>query len=510
MKIFKQGVRHWSNLHGTVSQQVVDVYDLTNETSGTPLENYNDTTKGILKLIRESVRTGVPIRPIGGNWSLSPIAATPGIILNTKPLNSVFTIAATSVSPHYSGEARRLCFAQCGTSIWELNKFLAGRGLSLSACGASNGQTIAGAMATGTHGAAINFGAIQDAAVGLHLIVGPDKHIYLERASYPVVTDAYADRIGAQLVRDDEAFNAAVTGLGAFGFVHGVMIEAEDQYLLEAYLRRVPYDDAFVRQITTLDFTHPMLPFPGERPFHFQSLINPYDLNNGVYMTTMYKRPYRKDYTPPPLAGDKLGPGDDAPCFIGKLSSVIPGLVPALVTKVLGGSLKLFEGVTGTLGEIFNNTVLRGKVASAAIGFPAAESARVIELLLDVNKHHGPFTGLFAFRFVKKSRALMAFTRFDPTCILELDGVQSPDTDAFYKAMWATMDASGIPYTFHWGKMHDMTPERLQKAYGANLQRFTAARARIMDSSTIAALSNPALRHWGIDNHPAPPGSVVV
>src|SRR6186997_940603 len=190
MKIIKQGVRKWTNLHQTVTQQVVDVYDLVNETSGTALQNYNDSTKGIQGLIRQSIDSGVPIRPLGGNWSLSPIAATSGIILNTKPLNTIFTITDGSVSPHYPGEARRLCFAQCGTGIWELNKFLFARGLSLSACGASNGQTIAGAMATGTHGAAINFGAIQDAVVGLHLIVGPDRHIFLERASYPVAADS--------------------------------------------------------------------------------------------------------------------------------------------------------------------------------------------------------------------------------------------------------------------------------------------------------------------------------
>ena len=500
MKIIKQGVRKWNNLHQTVSQQVVDVYDLANETTGTPLENYNDSTKGIQGLIRQSIDSGIPIRPLGGNWSLSPIAATPGIILNTKPLNSTFTITAASVSPHYTGEARRLCFAQCGTGVWELNDFLFARGLSLSACGASNGQTIAGAMATGTHGAAINFGAIQDGAVGLHLIVGPDKHIYLERGSYPVAGDSFIEKIGATLIRDDEAFNAALTGIGAFGFVHGVMLETEDLYLLEAYLRRVPYDDAFIHQITTLDFTHPMLPFPGVRPFHFQSLINPYDLKNGVYMTTMYKRPYRKDYTPPKPNGAGLGPGDDAPCFIGKLAGAIPGLVPTLVTKVLGSSLIPYEKVMGRLGEIFNNTTLRGKVASAAVGFPAAEAGKVIDILLAVNKASGPFTGLFAFRFVKKSRALMAFTRFDPTCVLELDGVQSPDTLRFYEAMWNALDASGIPYTFHWGKMHSMTPQRLQRMYGTNLQRFTAARARILDSSTLVAFSNDALKHWGIDS----------
>src|SRR4029453_14867213 len=119
-----------------------------------------------------------------------------------------------------------------------------------------------------------------------------------------------------------------------------------------------------------------------------------------VYKTTMYKRPYRKDYTPPQPNGAGLGPGDDAPCFIGKLAGAIPALVPTLVTKVLGSSLKPYEKVTGTLGEIFNNTTLRGKVASAAVGFPPSEAVRMIDILLRINKEAGPFSGLFAFRFV--------------------------------------------------------------------------------------------------------------
>lgn len=509
MKIIKQGVRKWSNLHRTVSVDVADVYDLGNEQQGTALERYNDSTNGILGLFRDSVTTGVPIRPLGGNWSLSPIASTPGIILNTKPLNLIFNVSKESIESSYAKPANRLCFAQCGASVWELNDYLRPKGLSLSACGASNGQTIAGAMATGTHGAAIHFGAIQDAAIGIHLIVGPNRHIWLERASEPVVTQAFADKLNTTIIRDDEAFNAAITGLGAFGFVHGILLETEDLYLLEAYLRRLPYDDAMKHQLTELDWKLPDLPYPGEKPFHFQFLINPYDLKNGAYMTTMYKRPYAEPYTKPKPNGEGIGPGDDAPCFIGKLSGAVPALVPILVTKVLGGSLKPYEKVTGTLGEIFNNTLLRGNVASAAIGFSVKDVPKVVDIVLQVNAAHGPFAGLFAFRFVKKSRALMAFTRFDPTCVLELDGVQSKGTDRFYDAMWNALDKAGIRYTFHWGKMHAMNPQRLERAYGQDAVRFQAARKRILEPDALLAMDSPAHRDWGLYEAPGD-GTVLV
>lgn len=501
MKIFKHGIREWRNLHDTVHQKITDFYDLGNETSGTPLANYNDTTKGIQNLLQQAVDTGVPLRPLGGNWSFSPIAATPGIIVNTKPLNSRFKVSAESVSPQYHGDPQRLLFAQCGCCIWELSDYLKGRGLSLSATGASNGQTITGAIATGTHGAAIGFGAVHDAVVGLHLIVSPTRHIWLQRASRPVVNQSFVDKLGAELVQDDEAFLAALVSVGAFGFVHGVLLEAEPLYLLEAYLRLVPYDDALKQQLRDLDFQYARLPYPGEKPFHFQTLINPYDLDKGAYMTVMYKRPYHTGYTPPKPNGEGVGPGDDAPCFIGKITTTVPALTPLVVNKVTAASLKPFEKVTGTLAEIFSKTTLSGKLASAAVGFSPKDVVRVTELLLQLNKNHGPFAGLFAYRFVKSSDALLAFTCHAPvTCVLELDAVQSPHTFAFYELVWQSLEAAGIPFTFHWGKINSLNPERLKRMYGNKLDRFQAARMRLLDSATLLAMSNGALQSWGMDN----------
>ncbi len=497
MKIYKHGIHTWQNLHGNLSQSITDFYDLANETNGSALQNYNDTTRGIQGLLRDSIADGVPVRPLGANWSLSPIAATGGILLNTKYLNTRFSISKEQVAAGYAGDAAKLVLAQCGMAIWELSEWLESKGLSLSAVGASNGQTIAGAIATGTHGAALQFGAIHDAVVGLHLITGPDEHIWLERASYPVVADSLAAKLGARLVRDDEAFEAAVVGLGAFGFVHGVLLEAEERFLLEGYRRRVPIDAAYHHLIETLDFSSPLMPVPGEAPFHFQTMLNPYDLDGGAYLTVMYKRPYRTGYTPPQPNGEGIGPGDDAPAFIGKITEVVPALVPLVVNKVAGASLSLFEKQEGTLAEIFNNTTLAGKVASAAIGLEVPQVSRVMELLQRVNKEAGPFTGLFAFRFVKQSKALMAFTRFAPTCVLELDGVQSSRTYSFYNAVWDALEAEGIPYTFHWGKMNSLTPARVERMYGDSLRRFLAVRSRIISGPTIAAMSNDALRDWG-------------
>jgi hypothetical protein len=500
MKIIKNGSFTWTNEHGTFTQPIKDLYDLANETTGRALDIYNDTTKGIQEIIREAIQTKTPLRALGGSWSFSPVAATNGIILNTKPLNIRFPVSPGSVSPKYPRDPKYLCMAQCGNRVWELSKHLHNHGLSLSATGASNGQTIAGAIATGTHGAALDFGAIQESVVALHLITGPDTQLWLERSSYPVMADTFPDKLGATLLRDDEVFNAALVNIGAMGFVHGALIEAEDDFLLESYQRRAPYDDAMIQQMGALDFSNPHLPYPGVRPFHMQVLINPYDMKNGVFMTTMYKRPYRDGYTAPGPNAAGIGPGDDAPCFIGKLAGVVPGLVPLMVNKVLTASLNLHEKQFGRLSEIFNNTKLRGKLASAAIGLPLSSVKRVIEVLMEMNESAGPFVGLFAFRFVKSSPATMAFTRFAPvTCVLELDGILSPETLGFYDAVWNKLEQENIPYTFHWGKMSTIAPDRLRRMYGNSLDKFLIVRSRIIEPAVANIFSNDIMKQWGID-----------
>lgn len=505
MKIVKEGGFEWKNLHETYKQNITDLYHLANETTGDALDIYKDTTKGIQGVIAGAIKSHTPLRPLGGNWSLSPITATNGIILNTKLLNIIFPIGASNKHAEFAGDTDNLFLAQCGAAVWELSAFLHQRGRSLPASGASNGQTIAGAIATGTHGAGISFGAHQEAVVGLHIITGPDTSIWLERASVPVMADSFAAMLNATVVRDDNAFNAAVVSFGAFGFIHGVMIQAEPEYLLESYLRRVPFDDAFKKQVTKLDFIYDKLPYKDEVPFHFGALINPYDIDNGVYMTVMYKRPYRTDYTPPKPNGEGIGPGDDAPCFMGKLSDVIPASVPLLANTVIGKSLTPFEQKEGTLAETFSNTLLRGKVASAAVGFSPEHTAKVMDMLMTLNKSAGPFVGVFAFRFVKSSKATMAFTRFAPvTCVLELDGVQSKGTLKFYEAVWAAMDKEGIPYTFHWGKMNTLTADKLKQMYGTSLDDFLAQRAKYVDPATLRIFNNDTLNNWGI-NTPVQP-----
>ena len=94
---------------------------------------------------------------------------------------------------------------------------------------------------------------------------------------------------------------------------------------------------------------------------------------------------------------------------------------------------------------------------------------------------------------------MLAFTRFDYTCILELDGAFSDATTNFYRAVWKRLDDEKIPYTVHWGKVNELTPARVQQMYGADADAWVAARNKLLDASSRKVFCNPLLKEWGLD-----------
>lgn len=500
MKICKTGDTQWTNKHETFVENIKDLYELANESNLEALAGYNDTTKGFQQLINEAIDSKTPLRSFGSGWSWNRIAtATGGTMMDTKPLNTIFHISHQSVVASYAGDVDKLFLVQCGNGVAELSEYLRGKNLSLKTSGASNGQTIAGAIGTGAHGSAFDFGAMQDFVVGLHLIIGPNRNIYLERKSVPVVSPHFIQSFETELVQDDDLFHAALVSLGSFGIIHGIMIETEDLYLLETYMNRMPYNDCLKTAIETLDFTKANLPCGDEKPFHFALQVNPYDINNGAYVTTMYKRPYQPNYKSPFTNSAGIGPGDDAACFIGGLSLSIPALVPTIVNKLISDALTPFSKQFGTLAEIFDNTTLHGKLLSSAIGVPISVVNKVIDLFFDFNKTNGPFVGIFGLRFVKKSNAILAFTKFEQTCIFELDAAFSNETYQFYDDFWALLEQHNIPFTFHWGKVNGYNATRINNMYGEAAQEWMVARNKLLDADSIKVFTNPIMQKWGID-----------
>jgi len=501
MHIIPTGQHTWTNRHENVTQKVTEIYDLANQNTGNVLVDYNDARTGVQGIFSEAIGKNLRLRALGGEWSWTRIACTDGLLLNTKPLNLTFAINSSSVHNDYPHTPEDLYFAQCGVSIKELSDRLFTHGRSIKTSGASNGQTIAGAIATGTHGAAIDVGSIADYVVALHLVVSPTKHIWLERQSYPVVNDTFLGKLETVRVPDDDQFNAALVSFGSMGFVMGVMIETVPLFLYETHRIKLSPGPEIFSLMSTLDFNGSSMPHGNERPYYFQSLINPYDKNKDFYVNIMYKRPYQTGYTHPAIAAKGIGIGDDAPVFIGTITQTIPALVPFVVNGLLKDQYKTFSNILGTHREIFPNYTIHGKVLSTAIGLPLDQVIRVKDLLMEVNQIAGPFVGVFAFRFVKGTQATLGFTKFDSTCVVELDGVFSDQTLEFYAAVWQALENQSIPHTLHWGKLNNYSAAKIRKCYGdVATDAWITQRNKLLDEPASRTLfTNDLLSSWTLD-----------
>ena len=208
-------------------------------------------------IISDAINEGATLRPAGGAWSLSDVAFSGDWLLDTLSMNLKWRMKRNQVRDDYPRDFDKLYLFQCGNSIQEVNERLESDGNSLSTCGASNGQTIAGAISTGVHGSALDVGSIQDSVVGIQLITGPlpQNVIYLERESRPALTKSFAQSINSKLIRNDRLFNAALVSLGSFGVIHGVVMEAEDIFLLKRYVTKIKKAEA-LEIASSMDFTN--------------------------------------------------------------------------------------------------------------------------------------------------------------------------------------------------------------------------------------------------------------
>jgi FAD/FMN-containing dehydrogenase len=442
------------------------------------------------QIVRDAEAQGRRVRALGGAWSLSEAATTDDFMVNTKPLNFIDVgFAAASCAPEFVGTPEHLVFSQAGASVLELNQTLEARGLALPTSGAANGQSIAGAIATGTHGSANQVGGMQDYVLGLHLVAEGGKHYWLERASRPVVSASFLAKLGAELRRDDELFAAALVSFGSFGLMHAVLLEVTPLYVLERHVRRYDFPE-LEYALSTLNVESLGLPHGALLPYHFEVVVNPYQLDaagQGAYVRTLYKLARQPPGTSlPPLAASGLG--DDVLGIIGFVTDGLPAVIPAALELVIAEQIKPVSFSYGTPGQSFGSTAIRGTVLSMEFSVAPADVVAALRCVAQVARDF-PFAGLMAVRYVKASSALLAFTNpsiaapIVATIEIPCSGAQR-SLEAFGK-IWEALDRAGIRHAFHWGQCLPPTYglARLTQLYGARVDRWLAARRRFLPSA---------------------------
>lgn len=122
--------------------------------------------------------------------------------------------------------------------------------------GGAGGQTVVGALNTGTHGGDFDRAPLADAVVALHLVADGGKHYWIEAVdqespqltddfmmSLEFRTDEYGGPDNFEIIRDNSVLDAVLVSAGRFGVIYSVVLTAVPQYALHERRRLVVWQD---------------------------------------------------------------------------------------------------------------------------------------------------------------------------------------------------------------------------------------------------------------------------
>ena len=226
---------------------------LGSQSSGKPWSNWAELAGGrvdtfyepvslgdIVGIVQDAEAKGKHIRVVGSGWAFEDIAYSPDFMVSLARLHSVLDYVTDPTTGALLSltrpNGRSLVHVEAGMKVATLNAQLAKRGLAMPTLGGSNGQSIVGALSTSTHGADFAEPPFCDLIHAMHVVGVGGQEYWIERETAPITSSARLGRVlpcpDTLVVRDDEAFDAIAVGLGRFGIVYSVVLEAVPAYSL--------------------------------------------------------------------------------------------------------------------------------------------------------------------------------------------------------------------------------------------------------------------------------------
>lgn len=426
----------------------------------------------------------------GAAWSFAPLVGNKDSVFDCATIKTL-ALAAPDDLAAVSRESGRIAFVGGGNTLDELTAWSEPQGLSIRTSGTFLHSTLAGSVATASHGSRLDYGGIQNMVCGMHLVVAPGVHCWVERASEPVLSDkalAALSAAGASvtLVRDDRHFENALVHLGAMGVVVGLAMQLIPDRRYAPLRLAKPIDDPWMRQLEQGNFQDLARQHGVDHdPQFYELTIEPTKAFGTAALHIWYFHADQGEVS------DDVKQGNTAKAYSGlaeKTLAPIANRVPDLLSALTAVSFKnapaapdpadvaralklvlmnhesafdyyrktsgfldaigdfdpgnsqtksgswraLHQGeiTTGQPGALYNASfaVARGRTREAVDAICAA----VADL---------PPIFLFTLRFVSQPAGTLAFTRFQENTVIEIDGLSPLAMD------WASLLAASDPNT---------------------------------------------------------------
>lgn len=322
-----------SSIANTPHQSPKDFQNWARRIDFTAQDAYQPSSRGeVVQIITQAEESNRRIKWVGSLWSFTRNFVGEDIVVETESISgqisSDLILDKLSLSPSYSLD--ELVHIKGGTKIFNLNRILHGlppaptggmadeidldllpASRATPTLGGSGGQSIAGLLATGSHGGDVHLPPMADAVAAIHLIGPGGQEWWIERASDPLTRGPEGDttqtlREHAKLdedilneicddviaKKDDALFNSVLVAVGRMGFIYSLVIKTVDGFKLEENRTDETWEE-YYENLTSPRFE----PFLMERetaigrPLHYlQVLINPFRRNDGTHQCKIAER----------------------------------------------------------------------------------------------------------------------------------------------------------------------------------------------------------------------------
>ena len=397
------------------------------------------------ELVR-AVRAAKHVRAVGAGHSFTALVPTPGTLLSLDGLQGMID--------HDPDRQRARLWA--GTRLYQLGPQLEAVGQALPNMGDVDRQSLAGALATATHGTGLQLPCIAAGLTALRLVTAAGEILECSRE------------------HDATLFRAAAVSLGLLGVVTQVELHNQPSYRLRERVAVVPLKHVLT-QIEALALAH--------RHFEFWA----FPAGASAIVKTL-------DITGDPVAGPTYSAdSQDRPLWLcSELTRLCPPLAP-LLQRLVGHVVRSSERVNQSWRI-----------------YPSARNVRFNEMEYHVPLAAGPAC-MEEITSVLAETSNGVFFPVEYRCVAGDDFMLSPFSDGprvaiaihqyhkqDHRPLFARIEPILLRYGGrpHWGKLHGLNAPRLRALY-PQLDEFLRLRAEL---DPCGKFLNPYLRGlFGLD-----------
>jgi L-gulono-1,4-lactone dehydrogenase len=399
--------------------------------------------------VKTAAAGGLTVRALGSGHSFTGVAACHGIALDMSAWTGIVA------SDPDSG----LVTVRSGTTIRALNTALDGLGLAMANLGDIDAQTIAGALATGTHGTGAGLGGLATQAVGFSLVLADGSSVSCSPDESPSL------------------FAAARLGLGAVGVVVTVTLQCVPAFSLVADERPMELDEV-LSSVDSMAASNDHFEFYWF-PYGRKALVKRNNrVADGAVDIPPPMPPWRRYWEFSVMENTAFG----ALCGVGR---AVPRAIPSL-NRLSSASLSA-RAYTAASHEVFV-TPRRVRFVESEYAVPRESLLGVLGALrAAVPRLADPVMFPVEVRVAAADDIWLSTAHGRDTAYIAIHQYKGLPYQAYFDLFESIVaDVGGRP---HWGKMHSLGASRLAELY-PRFSDFAEVRASVDPDGVFA---NPYL-----------------